>query len=194
MTGAGQRKKRGRKVLKPSLGTWVFGGAQWGGQDDTESLAVIAKVLEGGIALLWRWGERDIIPYCKKYGIAAVSYSSIAQGIFTGKSLEKPQFKEGDQRSFMSVHFEPEIWPHVYRAVEKLKGVAVRSGRALVHLAIRWVTAQPGITSVLVGARTWTPAVHFILTGLTHRYGPNKNDGINEGLLDSKPVCGLSSP
>ena len=34
-----------------------------------------------------------------------------------------------------------------------MKEIAAGAGRSLVHLAIRWTAAQPGIDSVLVGAR-----------------------------------------
>jgi aryl-alcohol dehydrogenase-like predicted oxidoreductase len=81
-----------------------------------------------------------------------VTYSSIAQGILTGKLPQEPTFKEGDSRAG-TVYFDAEVWPHVYAGVEELKGVAAECGRPLTHLAIRWVLAQPGITAELVGAR-----------------------------------------
>lgn len=102
--------------------------------------------------LYWRWDERDIIPYCNQHDIAVVTYSSIAQGILTGKFPRHPEFPEGDQRP-KTVLFDEKVYPHLYEATEKLKGIAERASRPLTHLAIRWVAAQPGITSILVGAR-----------------------------------------
>jgi len=102
--------------------------------------------------LFWRYAEREIIPYCVAHDIAVVTYSSIAQGILTGKFPRAPQFREGDQRGG-TVFFAPEVWPHVYAGVEQLKALSAECGRSLTHLAIRWVLAQPGIASVLVGAR-----------------------------------------
>lgn len=102
--------------------------------------------------LFWRPAEREIIPYCVEHRIAVVTYSSIAQGILTGKFPREPQFREGDQRG-STVFFAPEIWPHVYEGVEQLKSIAADCGRSLTHLAIRWVLAQPFVTTELVGAR-----------------------------------------
>jgi aryl-alcohol dehydrogenase-like predicted oxidoreductase len=102
--------------------------------------------------LFWRFPERDIIPWCGEHDCAVVTYSSIAQGILTGKFPREPKFKEGDDRGGM-VLFKPENWPSVYEGVEKLKALADECGRSLTHLAIRWVIEQPGITSELVGAR-----------------------------------------
>ena len=93
-----------------------------------------------------------MIPYCIENDIAVVTYSSIAQGILTGKFPLNPTFGEGDNRANM-VHFEPDVWPHVYAGVEKLKDLSPRVGRPMIDLAIRWVAAQPGVRSVLVGVR-----------------------------------------
>jgi aryl-alcohol dehydrogenase-like predicted oxidoreductase len=102
---------------------------------------------------LWRFPEREIIPWCRDHGVAVVSYSSIAQGVLSGKFPRQPEFKPDDQRP-RTVLFEPEVWPHVYEAVQAMKALAERAGRPLVDLAIQWVAGRPGIASVLVGART----------------------------------------
>lgn len=102
--------------------------------------------------LLWRWDEADIIPYCVEHGISVVTYSSIAQGILTGKFPQQPEFREGDQRPQTTL-FDPLVWPHVFAGVEEMKTVAEESGRSLTHLAIRWVAEQSAVTSVLVGVR-----------------------------------------
>ena len=102
-------------------------------------------------SLLWRFAEADIIPYCRANQIAVVTYSSVAQGVLTGKFARQPQLQPGDSRAG-TVHFEADVWPHVYAAVEAMKALAV--GRPLAHLAIRWVLEQPGIDSAVVSART----------------------------------------
>lgn len=102
--------------------------------------------------LFWRFPERDIIPYCLENGIAGVTYSSIAQGILTGKFPRQPSFPPGDQRP-QTVLFDPEVFPHLWEATEALKPLAAGAERSLVELAIRWVMAQPGVDVVLVGAR-----------------------------------------
>jgi len=105
--------------------------------------------------LLWRVAEEDVIAYCRRHAIAVVTYSSLAQGILTGKYPRWPQFEAGDQRAG-TVHFEPAVWPHIYAAVEQLKLLAVEVDRPLGHLALRWVLQQPGITAAVVGAKNQT--------------------------------------
>ncbi len=103
--------------------------------------------------LLWRFAERDVIPYCIEHDIAVVTYSSIAHGILVGGFEREVSFPVGDQRRSGIVLFKPEIWLLVYEAVEAFKAVANRAGRSLIHLAIRWALHQPGVRTVLVGAR-----------------------------------------
>jgi aryl-alcohol dehydrogenase-like predicted oxidoreductase len=103
--------------------------------------------------LFWRGAEAEIIPYCRRHGIAVVTYSTIAQGILTGKFPRHPRFEPGDQRA-NTVHFEESVWPHVYEAVEELKLLAAEIDRPLAHLAVRWVLHQPAINTAIVGANS----------------------------------------
>jgi len=103
--------------------------------------------------LLWRPLEDEVMPCCREHGIAIVSHSSIAQGILTGKfGRERPEFPEGDQREKNTL-YDLEAWPHIADAVEQMKQVADEAGQPLVNLAVQWVAAQPGVASVLLGAR-----------------------------------------
>ncbi len=102
--------------------------------------------------LLWRWPEHNLIPFCIQNGISIVTYSSIAQGILTGKFGKEIEFSSGDHRKD-TVLFEKELWPVVYDGVERLKEIAALSGRSLLDLAIRWILARQGVSTVLVGAR-----------------------------------------
>jgi aryl-alcohol dehydrogenase-like predicted oxidoreductase len=109
--------------------------------------------LQVGYHLFWRYIEKDLIPFCRAEGIHVVAYSSLAQGILTGKFGPKVEFPEGDNRGKAVIHFREDVWPHVYAATERLKPLAEKAGRPLSHLALQWAARQPGIGSVLVGAR-----------------------------------------
>lgn len=126
--------------------------------------------------LFWRFPERDIIPYCQQHNIAVVTYSSIAHGILGGKFTRELNFKPGDGREKILL-FKPEVWSHVYAGVEQIKTLAHEIDRPLTHLAIRWVLAQPGITSSLVGARDAAQA-HQNAEALAGAIPPNIFDQI----------------
>lgn len=111
--------------------------------------------------LFWRVAEEEIIPYCRRHKIAVVTYSSIAQGVLTGKFPRHPRFEEGDQRA-NTVHFEATVWPHIYEAVQELKALAMEIDRPLTHLAIRWVLRQPDINTAIVGAKNSAQVEHNV--------------------------------
>lgn len=122
--------------------------------DDLERSAGAAPIAANQICynLLWRVHEPDVIPYCAARGIAVITYSSIAQGILTGKFPKEPRFEAGDHRPKTAL-FGPDVWPAVHDAVGRMDSVARECGRPLHHLAIRWAAEQAGISMVLVGAR-----------------------------------------
>ena len=103
--------------------------------------------------VLWRREERETIPFCRQHGISVITYSSLAEGILTGKFGKEPDFAPSDHRKY-TLLFEKEVWPKVHETVEKLKSIAIEAKRPLAHCAIRWLVAQDGIVSVLAGSRT----------------------------------------
>jgi myo-inositol catabolism protein IolS len=111
--------------------------------------------------LLWRFNERDLIPYCREHGIAIVTYSSIAHGILAGRYPRDLEMPPGDQRRTILM-FRDDVWPGVYEAVEAFKAVAERTGRTLIHLAIRWLLHERGVSAVLVGARDVRQAAYNV--------------------------------
>jgi myo-inositol catabolism protein IolS len=105
-----------------------------------------------GYNLLWRFAERDLIPYCVEREIAVVVYSALAHGILGGKYPRQLAFVPGDQRWTITL-FRPEVWENIYDDVQALRVVADRTERSLAHLALRWLLHQPGVTCVLVSAK-----------------------------------------
>jgi aryl-alcohol dehydrogenase-like predicted oxidoreductase len=93
-----------------------------------------------------------MIPFCQESGIPVITYSSIAQGILTGKFGMVNEFQPGDHRKG-TVFFDNDVWPHIYVGIEKLKKIANEAGLSLRDLAIQWVIHKSGISSVLIGAR-----------------------------------------
>ncbi len=106
---------------------------------NVEQMAQVAQVgridaHQMSYSLLWRFAETDVIPYCRDHDVAVVTYSSIAQGVLTGKFARDPS-SQLDAFRAKTVHFEPGVWAHVYEAVEQMKQVAAQVGRPLTHLS-----------------------------------------------------------
>jgi len=108
--------------------------------------------LQHGYSLVWRRDEASVMPYCREQQIPLVTYSSLGQGILTGKFPRHPKL-EGDDVRKTTVLFEADVWPLVYEATESMKEVAESVGRPLAHLAIQWTMRRAGVIAVLIGAR-----------------------------------------
>ena len=55
--------------------------------------------LQPPYSLFWRHVEKDAMPYCIENNITILAYSSMAQGILTGKFGPDHKFAKGDHRS-----------------------------------------------------------------------------------------------
>jgi myo-inositol catabolism protein IolS len=107
--------------------------------------------LQPPYSLFWRWVEKEAMSYCVENQISIIAYSSLAQGILTGKFGANHQFEEGDHRA-KSKLFKPENYARVQLALNQLRPIAERHQVSLGNLALAWLIAQPQ-TNAIVGAR-----------------------------------------
>ncbi|OCR01361.1 aldo/keto reductase [Oscillatoriales cyanobacterium USR001] len=107
--------------------------------------------LQPPYSLFWRSVEKDAMPYCVENNITIIAYSSLAQGILTGKFGPDHQFEEGDHRAKNKL-FKPENYARVQLALNQLRPIAERHQVSLGNLALAWLIAQPQ-TNAIVGAR-----------------------------------------
>jgi len=102
-------------------------------------------------SLFWRQAETELIPYCVEQKITVLAYSSLAQGLLTGKFGPNHQFEEGDHRAKNKL-FQGENYDRALQAVEQLRPIAQKKGCTLAQLALAWLIAQPN-TCAIAGAR-----------------------------------------
>jgi aryl-alcohol dehydrogenase-like predicted oxidoreductase len=110
--------------------------------------------LQPHYSLLERSAEEDLLPICIEKNMNVFPYGSLGAGMLTGKYRECPQFKKGDARSFFYRFFKTKYWPKVRRLVEEVEAIAGRTGTTSGAVALSWLLKQPGVTSVIVGARS----------------------------------------
>jgi len=110
--------------------------------------------LQPPYSLLWRgYEDNGTFAACAENEIGIISYSSIAQGLLTGKFDNENRPDENDNRS-KNMLFKDPHFGRALAAVEQLKPIAQKHNATLAQLATAWVIAQPGMTSAIVGART----------------------------------------
>lgn len=102
-------------------------------------------------SLFWRQIEQDLVPYCVENNISILAYSSLAQGLLTGKFGSGHQFKEGDNRLDNKL-FQGENYQRAQTALDQLRPLAQQLQCTLAQLALAWLIAQPQ-TQAIAGAR-----------------------------------------
>jgi aryl-alcohol dehydrogenase-like predicted oxidoreductase len=103
--------------------------------------------------LFEREAEKELLPFCQSNGIATMAYGGLCRGLLTGKFSGDETFPRGDLRR-ADPKFKPDRFKQYINAVDALRKVAGKYHKTLAQFALRWALQQPGITTVLAGART----------------------------------------
>ncbi len=113
--------------------------------------------LQPPYSLFWRQVESENAPYCREKGMTLLAYSSMAQGLLTGKFGKGHQFEKGDHRSANRL-FQPPHYQRVQAALDQLRPIAQSCNATLGQLALAWIMAQAN-TCAIAGARNARQAV-----------------------------------
>jgi aryl-alcohol dehydrogenase-like predicted oxidoreductase len=113
-----------------------------------------------GYNLLFRAIEFDIVPACKRLGAGILVYMPLLQGLLAGRwdSPDAVPEKRRRTRHFSSErsavrHGQPGHEALTFEALAAIRRIAEEAGVSMATLALAWTMAQPGVTSVIVGAR-----------------------------------------
>ncbi|RKX62049.1 MAG: general stress protein [Thermodesulfobacteriota bacterium] len=97
--------------------------------------------------------ENDVLPYCRKHQITTLMYGSLCRGLLSGRMKLDTKFKGDDLRN-IDPKFQPPRYAQYLKAVELLDQFAQKNyGKRVIHLALRWLLDQPGVSVALWGAR-----------------------------------------
>lgn len=91
---------------------------------------------------LWtRDPEPEILPACRRLGVAFVAYSPLGRGFLTGAFKRTEDFEPGDYRR-TSPRFQGENFTRNLELVAKVESMAAQAGITASQLALAWVLAQ----------------------------------------------------
>lgn len=97
--------------------------------------------------------EADVLPYAERHGLTTLTYGALCRGLLSGRMRPDTVF-EGDDLRRADPKFQAPRLAQYLAAVERLDALArERFGRRVIHLALAWVLAQPGVGVALWGAR-----------------------------------------
>ncbi|MGO9209265.1 MAG: aldo/keto reductase [Terriglobales bacterium] len=97
--------------------------------------------------------EQDVLPYTRRNSIGTLAYGALCRGLLSGKMRPDSEFTGDDLRK-VDPKFRPPRYAQYLKAVERLDSFArEKYGKRVIHLAMRWLLDQPGVTVALWGAR-----------------------------------------
>jgi aryl-alcohol dehydrogenase-like predicted oxidoreductase len=105
-------------------------------------------------SLLQRGVEREVVPAAAALGVGLLPWSPLGRGVLTGKY----RYGVPDDSRAASPHFDrflaPYLDPRCGGIVESVATAADGLGAAPLAVALAWVRDRPGVSSVVLGART----------------------------------------
>ncbi|MFM8329756.1 MAG: aldo/keto reductase, partial [Actinomycetales bacterium] len=105
-------------------------------------------------SLLNRRNEREVLSAAKSLGIGFFAWSPLGRGVLSGKYRSgMPSDSRGASPHFASF-IEPYLSEKSAQIVEAVMVAADGLGLSPLEVAIAWVRDIPGISSILIGART----------------------------------------
>lgn len=107
-------------------------------------------------SMLDRYIERDVLPFCSRYGIGVLPWSPLSGGWLSGKYRKgqpPPEGSRGAKKHWM-VNLESPQGQQKLEQVEQLLTVAQDYGATLSQFALAWLMQRPGVTAPIMGPRT----------------------------------------
>lgn len=139
------------------------GCSNFGKQDLTRFLELQhVEVNQLAYNLLFRAIEYEIVPFCLEYEVSIAPYSPLLHGILTGKfgTIEDIPDERARTRHFstehrpMTRHGGPGAEAETARAIARIREICAGAGLEMTNVALAWLLAQPGVTTVIAGARS----------------------------------------
>ena len=94
--------------------------------------------------------NEGILSFCREVGVGFVSFSPLAQGLLTNKYLNGvPAHSRMEQNLFLQKEV---LTPELLAYLKHLNSLASDRQESLAEMALAWVLAQKGVTSVIIGA------------------------------------------
>ncbi len=106
--------------------------------------------LQAYYSLVGRDLEHELLPLCREENIGVLPWSPLSGGFLSGKYRRDNPTPEGARRT--NFQFPPIDEARGFDSVEALDVIAKQKGVSVAQVALAWVLAQPGVTSIIIGA------------------------------------------
>ena len=109
--------------------------------------------LQAYYSLIARDVEWELLPLCEQEGLGVLVWSPLAGGLLSGKHGRTSQDVDGTWRE----HIAPpglQDEESAQAIVDVLREIADARGVSVAQVALNYIIYRPGVTSVIIGART----------------------------------------
>jgi aryl-alcohol dehydrogenase-like predicted oxidoreductase len=104
--------------------------------------------LQAYYSLVGRDLEHELLPLCREEGLGVLPWSPLSGGYLSGKYRQgSPEVGRRNQFDF------PPVAANASDALGPLEEVARQRAASMACVALAWLRRQPGVTSVIIGAR-----------------------------------------
>jgi 1-deoxyxylulose-5-phosphate synthase len=142
--------------------------------------------------LVYREEEREMIPLCRRFGIAIIPYSPLARGFLSGK------YRRGAEPD--SVRYRTDsglrgsyLFDNDFEVLERVREVAGEKGVKPPQVALAWLFSKPWITSLVLGV-TKTEQIDDAVDALSVRLSADDIFRLEERYLPHKLVGPVAPP
>jgi aryl-alcohol dehydrogenase-like predicted oxidoreductase len=111
------------------------------------------SVLQNAYNLLERGDETDVIPLCAQLNISYMAFGPLAGGLLAGRYRSPGDRPAGSRLSLRPEPYEELLTDTTFDALERFAAAAEHRGVSSAELALAWLLARPGVTSIVVGPR-----------------------------------------
>jgi len=131
----------------------AYGLSNFGAPQLEAALAAGARpaYLQNSYSLLERADERDVLPLCRRHGVAYQAYSPLAGGWLTGKYRRDEPPPSGSRMTLLPGPYRHLESDRVYDAIDALASFARERGVSTAALALSWLLGNPLVDSIVVG-------------------------------------------
>ena len=106
--------------------------------------------LQAYYSLVGRDLEHELLRLCREENLGVLPWSPLSGGFLSGKYTRDNPTPEGARRS--GFQFPPIDEARGFDAVDALARIAKEKGATIAQVALAWLLAQPGVTSIIIGA------------------------------------------
>ena len=105
-------------------------------------------------SLVARGAEREVIPAAGGLGVGLLCWSPLGRGVLTGKYRTGTPADSRAATPHLGAFVQPYLDDRCRAIVESVSTAAEGLGASPLAVALSWVRDRPGVTAVIVGART----------------------------------------